>query len=160
MRIQSWCQECRLNLDGEQRDEIKGSASHLLYRHCQIPGCWRWHASTGMQSIAHNLPSTFFHSHEWYVLNEGMERKMICNKITIFWIIFHYLLVRSNIKVKIHSSLQLPYLCLLTLFFLFPFAHLAFIQSPLFFLLMFLTIITLPFPARKVIINEIFNAEF
>lgn len=146
-------------MDGEKRDEIKWGAYTYFTDIVKFLAA-DWYASTGMQSIAHNLPSTFFHSHEWYVLNEGMEGKMICNKITVFWIIFHCLLVRSNIKVKIHSSLQLPYLCLLTLFFLFPFAHLAFIQSPLFFLLMFLTIITLPFPARKVIINEIFNTEF
>jgi len=90
-----------------------------------------------------------------------MEGKIIYNEITIFLIIFHNLLVMSKIKVKIHSSLQLPYLCLLILFFfLFPFAPFAFIHSPLFFLLMLLTIIILPFPATKVIINEIVNAEF
>lgn len=91
---------------------------------------------------------------------QSMEGKMIYNEITIFLIIFHYLLVMSNIEVEIHSSLQLPYLCLLILFFLLPFAPLAFIHSPLLFLLMFLTIIILPFPATKVTINEIVNAEF
>lgn len=89
-----------------------------------------------------------------------MEGKIIYNEITVFLILFHYLLVISNIKVVIHSSLQLPYLCLLIPFFLFPFAPLEFIHSPLFFLLMLLTVIILPFTATEVVINDIVNAEF
>lgn len=65
-----------------------------------------------------------------------------------------------NIRVEIHSSLQLPYLYLLILLFSFSICPFTFIHSLLSFLLMFLTIIILPFADTKFTINEAVNDEF
>lgn len=153
-RIQMWCCRRMLHTDREREKEMEWDALCSLYRHCQILGYWL--AYKYENAIYGPQPAiNFFHSYESYVLNKSMKRKIYnlqCNNYIL--IIFHYLVFIPNLKVKMHSSLWLPYLCFLILFFfLFTFAHLAFIHSLLSFLLMFLTILILPFTATEVTIN-------